>query len=204
MTAPRCAQPGITRATSSLLTDWAAAWELRRRADGLDAVDTHSGNCALISAEVVETVSPLRVLRTELVPDSGGLGKYRGGLGMLRDYQLLASSAVLTAVTQRGSAMTAPWGYEGGGAGGFAGVVVNPGLRQRTQTPHKGRIAPHAKGRGDPHHRRRGRRMGGRRRTRPRACCMGPPPRLRHVNLWKQDSGHGPQAATVALNRSNT
>ncbi|MDE0045133.1 MAG: hydantoinase B/oxoprolinase family protein [bacterium] len=106
-------------------------------ADGLDAVDTHSGNCALISAEVVETVSPLRVLRTELVPDSGGPGKHRGGLGMLRDYQLLAKSAVFTAVTQRGSAMTAPWGYEGGGAGGIAGLVVNPGHGSERRLPTK-------------------------------------------------------------------
>ena len=105
--------------------------------DGLDAVDTHSGNCALISAEVVESVSPLRVRRTELLPDSGGLGEHRGGLGMFRDYELLAETAVLTAVTQRGSQETAPWGYAGGGTGGVAGVVLNPDGEQEQRLSTK-------------------------------------------------------------------
>ena len=115
--------------------------------DGLDAVDTHSGNCALISAEVVESVSPLRVRRTELVPDSGGVGEYRGGLGMLRDYELLAETAVLTAVTQRGSQETAPWGYAGGGAGGVAGVVLNPDSEQARRLATK--VISHTLRKGD-------------------------------------------------------
>ncbi len=115
--------------------------------DGLDAVDTHSGNCALISAEVVESVSPLRVRRTELVPNSGGTGEYRGGLGMLRDYELLCETAVLTAVTQRGSEETAPWGYAGGGAGGVAGVVINPDSGHECQLPTK--IISHTLNKGD-------------------------------------------------------
>ena len=116
-------------------------------ADGLDAVDTHSGNCALISAEVVETVSPLRVRRTELVPDSGGVGMHRGGLGMLRDYELLAESAVLTAVTQRGSDATAPWGFAGGGAGGTASVVINPESNRERRLATK--VISHALQKGD-------------------------------------------------------
>lgn len=95
--------------------------------DGLDAVDTHSGNCALISAEIMETVSPLRVLRTGLTVGSGGKGKYRGGLGMYREYELLSESAVFTCVLQRSTDDTRAWGFEGGGSGGKAGVVLNPG-----------------------------------------------------------------------------
>src|SRR5262249_61905805 len=69
--------------------------------DGLDAVDTHGGNCALLSAEVMETLSPFRVLRTELVDGSGGAGQYRGGLGIPRDYEHLAERSVLRAYLQR-------------------------------------------------------------------------------------------------------
>ena len=101
--------------------------------DGLDAVDTHSGNCALISAEIIETVSPLRVLRTSLTPASGGNGKYRGGLGMYRDYQLLSGNAMFTCVLQRSRDDTRAWGFDGGGSGGKAAVVLNPGTAGETR-----------------------------------------------------------------------
>ena len=58
--------------------------------DGMDVVDTHGGNCALLSAEVMETLSPFRVTRSELVPGSGGAGQHRGGLGIIRDYEHLS------------------------------------------------------------------------------------------------------------------
>ena len=69
--------------------------------DGLDAVDTHGGNCALLSAEVMETLSPFRVLKTELVEGSGGAGQYRGGLGIVRDYEHLAERSVVGAYVQQ-------------------------------------------------------------------------------------------------------
>jgi len=94
--------------------------------DGLTAVDTHGGNCSIISAEVVETISPLRVLRTELVPDSGGAGRHRGGLGILRDFETLADRAVLIGDSQQQRDETAPWGFAGGGPGGKAAFVLNP------------------------------------------------------------------------------
>jgi len=100
--------------------------------DGLDAVDTHSGNCALISAEIIETLSPVRVLATGLVPDSGGEGKFRGGLGMYRDYEVLAETATFTCVVQRANEATRSWGFAGGGSGGKAGCVLNPDTDKET------------------------------------------------------------------------
>jgi N-methylhydantoinase B len=96
------------------------------KADGLTAVDTHGGNCAIISAEVLETISPLRVLRTELVVNSGGAGKHRGGLGILRDFEMLSERTVLTGNSQQQRDETAPWGFDGGGPGGKAAFVLNP------------------------------------------------------------------------------
>jgi len=96
-------------------------------ADGLNAVDTHGGNCAILSAEVMETLSPVRVLRTELVPGSGGAGEHRGGLGILRDYEILAARGILTGYCQETRDVTAPWGYAGGGPGGKALLMKNPG-----------------------------------------------------------------------------
>jgi N-methylhydantoinase B len=95
--------------------------------DGLTAVDTHGGNCSIISAEVVETISPIRVLRTELVANSGGTGRHRGGLGILRDFELLTERGMLIGDSQQQRDETAPWGVEGGGPGGKAAFVMNPG-----------------------------------------------------------------------------
>ncbi len=95
--------------------------------DGMSAIDTHGGNCAILSAEIMEQMSPFRVLRSELIPDSGGSGEFRGGLGIRRDYQLLASSSIVSGYLQQSMPDCLPWGFEGGGKGGPSGAVLNPG-----------------------------------------------------------------------------
>ena len=95
--------------------------------DGLSAVDTHSGNCAILSAEILETLSPVRVLKTCLVKGSGGAGQYRGGLGIMRDYEILASNLVMTGYCQQTCTETFPWGFNGGSSGKGAMLIKNPG-----------------------------------------------------------------------------
>jgi N-methylhydantoinase B len=51
-------------------------------ADGADAVSTGTSNAMNIPVESIEMDYPVRVSRYELVPDSGGSGKFRGGLGI--------------------------------------------------------------------------------------------------------------------------
>lgn len=53
--------------------------------DGLNAVGYPSG-VAGVPAEVMESLTPLVVLRRELRPDSGGPGTWRGGLGQLTSF----------------------------------------------------------------------------------------------------------------------
>jgi N-methylhydantoinase B len=55
--------------------------------DGLDGVQTHMSNTSNLPVEALETEYPLRVERYELIPDSGGMGTYRGGLGLRREYR---------------------------------------------------------------------------------------------------------------------
>ena len=62
--------------------------------------------CALINtqnAPVEETEQnyPLRISRYELIDDSGGAGKYRGGLGIRRDYELIDHDASMTVLSDR-------------------------------------------------------------------------------------------------------
>ena len=97
------------------------------RCDGLDAKDTHGGNCELLSAEVMETLSPVRVLKTELVKGSGGRGRHRGGLAIARDDQFLAERTIVGAYVQQTREDTRPWGLAGGEPGAPAAIILNPG-----------------------------------------------------------------------------
>jgi N-methylhydantoinase B len=91
--------------------------------DGLDAVDTYLGNVAILPAEVCETQYPVRIVRTELVPDSGGAGRHRGGLAIVREYAF-TDACDLVAYTEQSDPAHAPWPAEGGQAGMPAQLVL--------------------------------------------------------------------------------
>ena len=61
--------------------------------DGADAVSTGTSNAMNIPVEAIEIDYPIRITRYELVPNSGGSGQFRGGLGLFREYEMLAESA---------------------------------------------------------------------------------------------------------------
>lgn len=86
--------------------------------DGADGLDPHMSNCVLVSAEAVESGYMLRVERMELVPDSGGIGRFRGGLGIRADYRNLSENTMYarTEVDQNIDDFL-PEGLEGGGRG---------------------------------------------------------------------------------------
>lgn len=91
--------------------------------DGLDAVDTYLGNVGILPAEICELQFPVRVITTELVVDSGGPGRYRGGLAMRRIYEFLAPCDLVTYSEQTRPAFAA-WGTDGGGNGQPASVTL--------------------------------------------------------------------------------
>jgi N-methylhydantoinase B len=78
--------------------------------------------------EVWETKNPWLLERVELLPDSGGAGKHRGGLGVQMDFQML-EDAYVTAVIER--TKTPAWGLEGGKS---AGIANSGALRQADGT----------------------------------------------------------------------
>lgn len=92
--------------------------------DGMSAIDTHMGNCAMMSAEAMEVEFPVRVLKTELIPDSGGPGTHRGGLAVERSYELLAPEADLSGhYADQTLEETRSWGVDGGGRGKRASIL---------------------------------------------------------------------------------
>ncbi|MGE0850854.1 MAG: hydantoinase B/oxoprolinase family protein [Hyphomicrobiaceae bacterium] len=81
-------------------------------------------NCANIPVEVHETINPVLVRRFELIPDTGGAGRWRGGCGIRKDIELRADRAVMTLLGERHS--HTGYGLFGGASGSLAETVLNP------------------------------------------------------------------------------
>jgi N-methylhydantoinase B len=80
----------------------------RKGIDGVDAVHTHMTNTMNTPIEAIETVYPLRFLKYEMREDSGGPGRWRGGVGLERSWILLAPAATLSVLAERTE--MPPWG----------------------------------------------------------------------------------------------
>ncbi|MCC6532702.1 MAG: hydantoinase B/oxoprolinase family protein [Burkholderiales bacterium] len=93
-----------------------------RGLDGVDVIDTDASNCMNLPAEALEMEAPLRLHRVELRRDSGGAGEYRGGLGVVREYEALADGI---AFTHRGERhFSAAPGLDGGLPGASACSLI--------------------------------------------------------------------------------
>ena len=92
--------------------------------DGMDAVRVHVSGAANLPVESAEHEFPLSILRYELIPDSGGAGCFRGGLGTLREVVNWAHDGRLVARGLRQVA-AAP-GLFGGGNGRTGLFAMNP------------------------------------------------------------------------------
>jgi N-methylhydantoinase B len=93
--------------------------------DGVDAIETDATNCMNLPVEAMELDAPIRVRRWQLVRDSGGAGRFRGGLGQLKEYEILDDVAGTMSYSHRGERhFTAAAGLQGGGAGGLARSTI--------------------------------------------------------------------------------
>ena len=87
----------------------------RIRSDGPDAVQTNVQNTQNAPVEETELNYPVRILRYSLIPDSEGPGRFRGGLGLCREYVFPDHEPIFTTLADR--AVFPPWGLFGGGDG---------------------------------------------------------------------------------------
>jgi N-methylhydantoinase B len=90
-------------------------WGGRPWADGLEGNTGIFANMASFSVEVIEQENPLEVLDYEYVPDTGGPGKYRGGVALRRTWRMLEGEGILQVRSDRRTHR--PYGLEGGGPG---------------------------------------------------------------------------------------
>jgi N-methylhydantoinase B len=100
-------------------------------ADGMDVVMINMTNTSNLPIEAMEMEFPVRIERYELVTDSGGAGKFRGGLGILRDMRVLADNASVSLRSSR-QKFPAP-GMAGGQPGGLGTFLRNPGTPGETR-----------------------------------------------------------------------
>ena len=76
-------------------------------------------------AEFLEAIYPVRLKRYAINPDTGGPGRWRGGCGIVREFELLAPEAVIS--IRIDGIDHPPWGVKGGKQGGAGRCVINPG-----------------------------------------------------------------------------
>ncbi len=87
--------------------------------DGADVVAQMLSNTANTPIEALEMDHDfVRIRSYELIPDSGGAGTFRGGLGVRRTYDVLADGVLLS--TNGDRHMTGPWALAGAGEGSRA------------------------------------------------------------------------------------
>jgi N-methylhydantoinase B/acetone carboxylase, alpha subunit len=92
--------------------------------DGLNCVQVHMSNTSNLPIESMEIEFPYMVEQYKLVKDSGGPGKFRGGLAMMKDIRVLGHSSEFSLKADRQK--TPPWGILGGKPGLPGVIIMNP------------------------------------------------------------------------------
>jgi N-methylhydantoinase B len=116
---------------------------------GTGGLRWHDGNAAmrtflegdfgsLRTAEALEAKFPLRVEAFALRPDSGGPGRFRGGLGFCRRVRFLGENGRLTVLSERN--VLPPYGVFGGHCGEPTRYTVERGGRQIAPSAIPGKV----------------------------------------------------------------
>jgi N-methylhydantoinase B/oxoprolinase/acetone carboxylase alpha subunit len=90
--------------------------------DGVDNIQTDGSNSMNMPVEALMMEAPIRVHRYALRCDSGGSGRFRGGLGVVREYEMLADDVSFTYRGERH--FNAARGSQGGCAGATSHAVI--------------------------------------------------------------------------------
>jgi N-methylhydantoinase B len=110
-----------------------AGWGARPDRDGVDGTSCIEGNLSNVPVEEIELNQPLRVERYGFVPDTGGPGKWRGCLSIVREFRFLADEGVMHIRSDRRRHM--PYGLDGGMDGTPSWNILNPGAPNEETLP---------------------------------------------------------------------
>ncbi len=104
--------------------------------DGINSLSSGIANTMNTPIEALEMSFPLRVDCYELIPGSGGEGKYRGGLGARRAWTVLEKTARASVCMER--MKSPPFGISGGGNGSPARATLRYPDGSERALPSKG------------------------------------------------------------------
>jgi N-methylhydantoinase B len=108
-------------------------WGARCKLDGIEGISNPAANLSNNPVELIEAELPLEVLEYSFVPDSGGAGRQRGGVALVREFRLLADEAVCTVRSDRRTHL--PYGVDGGKPGSGSLNILNPGTSRQQTLP---------------------------------------------------------------------
>jgi N-methylhydantoinase B len=102
----------------------AVGWGAYQGGDGTNGLINYGGgDLKNIPVEVFESRYPVRIHSYGLRPDSGGKGRWRGGLGIEREYEVLADDVTVSTWFER--TLTPGWGLFGAEAGDITEVTMS-------------------------------------------------------------------------------
>ncbi len=113
----------LAMASINPITGGGGGWA---KEDGQDGSNSFLKNTPI---EITEAEVPIRVVSYELVPDSGGAGRYRGGLATQMTFKMFSPNSVVTA-RNRDRVRFSCWGLEGGEPGATCTFLRNPGTER--------------------------------------------------------------------------
>jgi N-methylhydantoinase B len=103
--------------------------------DGVSGTNVNQSNARIAPVEIVESEFPARLRRFELIRDSGGAGQFRGGLGFVREYEVLDHEVRFSLRSTKHT--VAPKGIDGGDPGRTGNCVINPGTAKEQTLPSR-------------------------------------------------------------------
>jgi N-methylhydantoinase B len=104
-------------------------WGGTRDHDGPTGVPHMGANQSNVPIEMIETDYPLRIEQYGFVPDTGGPGRNRGGIAIVRQYRLLCDRAILNVRSDKRK--FPPHGLFGGKPGSPSINILNPAGNRR-------------------------------------------------------------------------
>jgi N-methylhydantoinase B len=104
----------------------------RATKDGASGITVNQSNAMIAPVEIIESEFPTRVVRFDLIKDSGGAGRYRGGLGIRREYLNLEDARFSIRSMKH---VIPPNGCAGGNTGRPGDIWINPDGKDAKRLP---------------------------------------------------------------------
>jgi N-methylhydantoinase B len=104
-------------------------WGATSDHDGQEGVPHMASNQANVPIEMIEADYPIRIEKYGFLADTGGAGKFRGGVGLVREYRVLTDDVYFGVRSDKN--IYPPHGLFGGEAGSPSRNLINPGNAER-------------------------------------------------------------------------